>query len=564
MRRISEPKLIVGFVLIFCVLCANAFVLASNMRTVIQNRHAVERSHEVTAALDELLSTVQDAETGQRGFLLTGEKEYLRPYIGSRAIVDQRVARLRQLTKDDASQQPRISSIQREIEAKLSELGKTVLLQQQGRASEAITEVLSDRGMHEMDNIRALIIQMKNSERQRLAIREQESKSSEQTTLATFTGATAICLALLIVVYIVIVRSVEVRRRAADAVQKREEWLSTTLRSIGDAVIATDATGAVLFMNLVAEQLTGWKQEDAVGKDASQVFGIVNETTRDTVRSPIRQVIEENQIVALANHTVLIARDGSETFIDDSAAPIHDSAGETIGVVLVFRDISERKNAQALQERHLKELEALNTRLHRSITETNHRVKNNLQLIASMVQLKSEEGDGTLSAEEVNRLETNITTLAAVQDVLTIASRQEGGLSDISTKDILEKLIPIHQQSAARHKITANLVDIRLPGSQSTALALLANELLSNATKHGKSKVDFSMHLNAARDTLEMVVSDDGPGFPDGFDPLKAANTGLELIVSLAKWDLQGELSFENGVAGGEVRLRMGLSTPNK
>jgi|Deesub1362A_J573_1020465.scaffolds.fasta_scaffold00013_17 diguanylate cyclase (GGDEF)-like protein/PAS domain S-box-containing protein len=125
--------------------------------------------------------------------------------------------------------------------------------------------------------------------------------------------------------------------------RESKQWLATTLKSIGDAVIATDEKGCVAFMNPVAESLTGWKQEEAIGKKLTEVFNIINEKTRALAENPVERVLREGVVVGLANHTVLIARDGREIPIDDSAAPIKDDKGNITGVVLVFRDISERK-----------------------------------------------------------------------------------------------------------------------------------------------------------------------------------------------------------------------------
>ncbi len=128
--------------------------------------------------------------------------------------------------------------------------------------------------------------------------------------------------------------------------QEREEWLATTIGSIGDGVIATDCHGAVLFMNPVAQALTGWPQPEAKGRPLEEIFRIVNEVSRETVESPVTKVLREGLVVGLANHTVLIARDGTECPIDDSGAPIRDAAGRMIGVVLVFRGIEERRKAE--------------------------------------------------------------------------------------------------------------------------------------------------------------------------------------------------------------------------
>jgi PAS domain S-box-containing protein len=121
------------------------------------------------------------------------------------------------------------------------------------------------------------------------------------------------------------------------------QWLSTTLRSIGDAVIATDADGRVTFMNAVAEELTGWTQDDARGRMLAEVFPIFSEQTRSAVESPVAKVLREGAVVGLANHTVLRSKRGVEIPIDDSGAPIRNESGRIVGVVLVFRDATVEK-----------------------------------------------------------------------------------------------------------------------------------------------------------------------------------------------------------------------------
>lgn len=124
------------------------------------------------------------------------------------------------------------------------------------------------------------------------------------------------------------------------------EELRTTLYSIGDAVLVTDAEGRVKSLNPVAEELTGWTSEAAVGQPLESVFVIVNEHTRQTVENPASKALREGTIVGLANHSVLISRNGDETPIDDSAAPIRGPNGKVVGVVLVFRDVTERRRAE--------------------------------------------------------------------------------------------------------------------------------------------------------------------------------------------------------------------------
>ncbi len=130
------------------------------------------------------------------------------------------------------------------------------------------------------------------------------------------------------------------------AIHQERERLQVTLSSIGDAVIATDDSGRITFINPVGEALTGWTLADALDKDLSEIFHIVNATTRETVESPVVKVLREGVVAGLANHTLLIAKDGTEVPIDDSGAPIRDTNGDLMGVILVFRDIRQRREAE--------------------------------------------------------------------------------------------------------------------------------------------------------------------------------------------------------------------------
>jgi len=141
------------------------------------------------------------------------------------------------------------------------------------------------------------------------------------------------------------------KHKMESKLKENESWLSTILRSIGDAVIVTDVDGNIQFMNDVACYLTGWKLEQAMGKPLVIIFNIINEKTRKKVEDPVTKVIREGKVVGLANHTVLISKDGTEIPIDDSGAPVRDEKGNIIGVVLVFHDIIERYEAEKkLQE----------------------------------------------------------------------------------------------------------------------------------------------------------------------------------------------------------------------
>ncbi|MGC3970665.1 MAG: PAS domain S-box protein [Pirellulales bacterium] len=144
------------------------------------------------------------------------------------------------------------------------------------------------------------------------------------------------------------------RGRALREIREQRELLQVTLASIGDAVLTTDAEGRVQFVNEIAENLTGWKLADVRGLPVETVFPIINETSHEPVPNPVRRVLAEGRIVGLANHTLLIHRDGRQTPIDDSGAPIRDEQRRLVGTVLVFRDVTERRET----ERRLREVSA--------------------------------------------------------------------------------------------------------------------------------------------------------------------------------------------------------------
>ena len=153
--------------------------------------------------------------------------------------------------------------------------------------------------------------------------------------------------ALLIVNGALISIVVEGLHRSRRRVEASGRLTSVTLASIGDAVITTDSRGSVTFLNAEAERLTGWRTSEAAGQALGAVFRIINEQTRSLVEDPVAKVLQTGAVVGLANHTVLLSRDGRETPIDDSAAPIKEHDGGIVGVVLVFRDCSEKAKSQA-------------------------------------------------------------------------------------------------------------------------------------------------------------------------------------------------------------------------
>jgi two-component sensor histidine kinase len=202
------------------------------------------------------------------------------------------------------------------------------------------------------------------------------------------------------------------------------------------------------------------------------------------------------------------------------------------------RDLLESGAAQ--RER----IDSLNARLKRAMTETHHRVKNSLQLISAFVDIQANDYDDMVPVAQLQRINTQVRTLAAVHDVLTHEAKERDGDGLVSARSLLEKLFPMIACMAGTNELTYNLDEVRLPPRRGTSLALIANELILNALKHGNSNVDVT--LKADGESVELRVADDGPGLPEGFAAGNEATTGLGLVENLTRWDLQGETEYGN------------------
>ena len=234
-------------------------------------------------------------------------------------------------------------------------------------------------------------------------------------------------------------RDVTEQKAAAEVLRSREEKLSVTLNSIGDAVLATDAERRITRLNPVAEQLTGWTLADAQGRPVDDVFQIINEETRKPALIPVDDVLASGEIHGLANHTILISRDGTERPIADSAAPIRDLAGRIIGVVLVFRDVSKEHEL----ERILRDSEALNRAVINSMMANIAVVDRHGTIIAI--------NDGWERFARENGAENMMSTLSVGANYLEVCQRAAKE-SDSQVQDVLDGLRAVLDHSRPTYK----------------------------------------------------------------------------------------------------------------
>ena len=323
-------------------------IVGLSYREWTQYRRATDdanRTRMVNDSVGRLVSGLLDAETGQRGFLLTGEARYLEPYNRAIQTIPAELAELNRLQSQ--GQPATVAPLNDLVNQKIAVLRQTIELRRSEGIAPALSIVLSDRGKQVMDQIRGIGAEIQRiEESSRIEASRERETAAQRAFLVTAVGS-LILLAFFVVGNRAINRAIQAREVALADAQNARDSLKTTIASIGDAVISTDVEGRIVFANKVAQSLLRATETEVVGKHLDDVFRIVNEFTREKVESPVTKVLREGTVVGMANHTVLIGQDGTETPIDDSGAPIRSEGGPIQGTVLVFRDITERRRAEA-------------------------------------------------------------------------------------------------------------------------------------------------------------------------------------------------------------------------
>ncbi len=337
-------------------------------RQIGEAAEARNHANQVLSNANDLLSSLKDAETGQRGYLLTGDEAFLEPYLAVRNSIGGNLEMLRQLTLIRAAHS-HLDAMAPLVDAELAYLSHNIELRRNHRMTAAQIIIGGGQGKRLMDAIRVEMSGFNQIEEGARTQHEAEFQSNMRYLFVSIVVASLFTLLLAVSFAYLIYRESRQRlknlvhletrhlldvqeemnkqlQQANATLQISEEKLAVTLKSIGDAVITTDAAGCVIFLNPLAEQLTGWLLAEASGHPVDKIFHIINKETRQTAIIPVTATLAHGTIQGLANHTVLIALDGTECDIADSCSPIRDSEGEVIGAVLVFRDVTEEYATQ--------------------------------------------------------------------------------------------------------------------------------------------------------------------------------------------------------------------------
>jgi len=601
----TSPKVAAALAGVALLLALGVGTSFAAFRQVKDTAAAREHSNLVIDRANELMSELRDAETGQRGFSLTGIETFLEPYVAVRDRVHSDLVELRRLTLIPAAQK-HLDAIAPLLEAKMQELADVIALRRNQDIPAVIDRVSNGRGKQLMDDMRGEMAAFLQIEKGTLALREADFQANLRRLFTLIAVASLVTLLLVFSCVFLLNREARqaVRNRvhletkhlleqqtetnrqlqfAIASVQVSQERLAVTLHSIGDGVVATDDAGRVTLLNPVAEALTGWTQLQATGRPVAEIFCIINKDTRLPALIPVADTLARGTIHGLANHTVLIARGGAECDIADSCAPIRDRDRQVIGAVLVFRDVTREYAAQrAMQESNI-ELEKAKSAADKAnlakshfLSRMSHELRTPLNAILGFAQLMetaTPEPTPVQEARITQILQAGWHLLNLINEILDLAVIESGKVSlsqePVSLVDAVADCKAMMEPQALQRDIRITYPHFDRPlyvWADRTRLKQIIINLLSNSIKYNKKGGTVVVTCTEiAADRTRLSVTDSGSGLNDEklaqlFQPFNrlgqeaggVAGTGIGLVVTKQLAELMGgELGVESTVGAG-------------
>jgi PAS domain S-box-containing protein len=523
-KNINFPVLemaMLGFSL--AIICTIALFSYWNFQVIRNAEGQRNSSREIRHESLTLLSLLKDAETGQRGFLLTGKERYLEPYNIALLEIPKTLERLEALLDASSSHAQDLTRLKSLTGDKLNELETSLQLRREGKEAEVLALLDSDEGQRLLDEIRTISHQIEQNAQDQLGSSViAQNESTSELRVVSLLGS-ALLFTFLVISAVVIFKGMKRRAFLHRESERAKNLLQTTLAGIADGVIATDAAGRINFINHCAQQLTGWNPEDAKGRPISEVFVIVNESTQDKVDNPLEKALAERMPMGLANHTNLISKDGTQSPIDDSTAPLFDEREQLIGGVLVFRDISRRRRSEQQLQEAAATLQRANEELQQFVNAAAHDLRSPLNTINGMAQVLSlqyksqlgEKGDKILT-----HITRGVTRMAQLLDDLlafAYASHFEHDGTLVPLDDVLAETLDNLRAEIERSSAIITSAPLPIVAARKTHMVQLFQNLIGNALKYRDGEPHIHVSADRANGEWAISVIDNGIGIDPAY-----------------------------------------------
>ena len=477
---------------------------------------------------------IVDEESGLRGYETTGDPQFLQPFSEAESHVLEEIQNLDDMAGADADQKHDITDLRDEHQTWRDAFALPVIAQVRG-GGKTNDVALNLHGKELMDEVRhdlRDIIQKAEENRTRRIAQWHRQVHTMLLALLFLALGMGLLIGLLTrnrlhAVSAAYRTSLEILGRRAEELFQSEQQLRTTLDSIGDGVITCNANGRVQMMNPVARELTGWSQAEARGEPLEKIFNIINEATRQPVETPVAKVQRLNRIVGMANHTVLIRKDRTELKISDSGAPIRDKKGETIGIVVVFRDITmERKTQDALIAN---EKLAVAGRLAATIA---HEIHNPLDSVSNLLYLMRNGASPEESNQFMDMAEQELARVTQISRAMLGLYRESKAPVVVDLKEMLQEILLLLERRLIDLRVTVS-TDIPKPitvAAFPAELRQVFTNLITNAAEAaapgGEIRVSIRPQAAAVDEAGKTIpagatvtIADNGAGVQEDIQP---------------------------------------------
>ncbi len=566
MKLFSEIKSVkAGLIFILILIIGIGFASYRNINEVFETAEWRANSYNILNTLEDVMAQIAGAEEGERSYIITGEDFYLAPYNKATEYISQDLRNLQIFLKDNSVQTERLDTLKLLINLRLKNLQTTIAIRAKGDFKGAAANLKKRINMQLTDNVSVMVSKMESEEYSLLQKRDQLLITNVKNTFITIVVGTLVSCIIFLTVFYILDKEIGERKKVEAAIRREMEFSDRLLNSSIDGIVAFDSECRYTLWNPGMETMMGIKKENTIGRNAFEVLSFLKEIGEDKYYN---ETLKGNYVIA-KDRWFYIPETGKEGYFEAYYSPIFDTKKSVVGGIAIIRDSTQRKYGLEALERTKEELERrviertaalskVNEDLRKEITERkkaeeqinaslqeklvllreiHHRVKNNLQVISSLLNLQSGYIEDKKSLEIFRESQTRVRSMALIHEKLY----QSKDLNKIEfseyVKSLTRDLFTSYSIDLERVKLIYDIDGIYFEIDTAILCGLIINELVSNSLKHafpgGKSGHIYIYLKEKVKNNYELILKDDGIGFPEDIDFRNTDSLGLQLVTTL-------------------------------